>query len=224
MEKLQKRPFRTYHKQMGLLQSLLDNTFPTQLYAWDNSTLDCQQQGASFFGFVYDGTATITTAQGSFQLGAGMYCCVPTQVQVEGKGRGLLIEQRAFEGFFQLGGPIENKGRLQYIDGCTDSLLIAPPVWGNPCLNLLNIPAGTFQSQHTHPSFRIGMVVRGTGTCITPEGQTPLEAGLLFVIEEDTLHSFKTEENELLIVAYHPDSDFGPTDENHPMVNKTILN
>lgn len=28
----------------------------------------------------------------------------------------------------------------------------------------------------------------------------------------------------LKIVVYHPDSDFGPTDEAHPMVNRTIIN
>jgi hypothetical protein len=25
------------------------------------------------------------------------------------------------------------------------------------------------------------------------------------------------------VIAYHPDSDFGPTHENHPMVNRTIV-
>jgi len=28
--------------------------------------------------------------------------------------------------FFHLGGPVEETGRLRYIDGCTDSLLIRP--------------------------------------------------------------------------------------------------
>jgi hypothetical protein len=25
------------------------------------------------------------------------------------------------------------------------------------------------------------------------------------------------------VVAYHPDSDFGPQDEDHPMINRTIV-
>lgn len=25
------------------------------------------------------------------------------------------------------------------------------------------------------------------------------------------------------VIAYHPDSDFGPQDEDHPMVNRTIV-
>jgi hypothetical protein len=26
------------------------------------------------------------------------------------------------------------------------------------------------------------------------------------------------------VIAFHPDSDFGPEDENHPMINRTIVN
>lgn len=33
--------------------------------------------------------------------------------------------------YFHLGGPTEERGRLRYIDGCTDSLRIAPPPWRN---------------------------------------------------------------------------------------------
>ena len=25
------------------------------------------------------------------------------------------------------------------------------------------------------------------------------------------------------VIAYHPDSDFGPQDEDHPMINRTIV-
>ena len=27
----------------------------------------------------------------------------------------------------------------------------------------------------------------------------------------------------MCVIAYHPDSDFGPTDDDHPMVNRTIV-
>jgi hypothetical protein len=46
---------------------------------------------------------------------------------------------------------------------------------------------------------------------------------LVFVIPEESQHSFHTENKALRVIAYHPESDFGPTDETHPMVNKTIL-
>ena len=47
---------------------------------------------------------------------------------------------------FQVGGPIEAMGRLRYIDGCTDSLLIPPWRRGEACLNHLHIPPGVEQT------------------------------------------------------------------------------
>jgi mannose-6-phosphate isomerase-like protein (cupin superfamily) len=65
--------------------------------------------------------------------------------------------------------------------------------------------------------------VSGHGHCITPNGKTPLVPGQVFVIPEESQHSFHTAGEALRVIAYHPESDFGPTDETHPMVNKTIL-
>jgi hypothetical protein len=42
-------------------------------------------------------------------------------------------------------------------------------------------------------------------------------------IPTGSVHSFYTRETPLDVIAWHPDSDFGPTDENHPMRNRTIL-
>jgi hypothetical protein len=36
------------------------------------------------------------------------------------------------------------------------------------------------------------------------------------------LHAFLSEEESLDILAWHPDSDVGPTDEDHPMLNHTL--
>lgn len=151
----------------------------------------------------------------------------------------MIIEQEGKEAPFLLGGPIEAEGRLKYIDGCTDSLLLAPWKYGEPCLNHLHFPAGIDQTMHTHPSVRIGLVVRGMGECITPFGNIPLYPGQLFFIYPENgnvlpgldgkehlegSHCFRTPEgSEMDVVAFHPDSDFGPKDEDHPMVNKTIV-
>lgn len=217
------KSFRSYPNHRGLLEDMQDNPFPARFYAWKNETIQHENESASFFGFVQEGIAKITASQGVFTLRAGMYFCIPQALRIKGESAGILVEQMDFKGFFQIGGPIENRGRLQYIDGCTDSLLIAPPLLGNPCLNLLHIPPQTFQSQHTHPSFRIGVIVKGSGKCMTPDGYHRLHPGLIFMIPADALHSFKTEDDDLLVIAYHPDSDFGPTHENHPMINRTIL-
>jgi hypothetical protein len=44
-----------------------------------------------------------------------------------------------------------------------------------------------------------------------------------WAIEEGCAHSFATQGAALDVIAWHPDSDFGPRDEDHPMVNRTIL-
>ncbi len=52
-----------------------------------------------------------------------------------------------------------------------------------------------------------------------------LRAGGVFMLEESELHSFATVPGvNMEIVAYHPDSDWGPTDEDHPMLNRTFIN
>jgi len=206
----------------GVRIDLRDGPFPTLAAAWaGDAPLDLPDDG-THFGYVHAGPARLDGPAGTFRLAAGMYFSAPGTCRVTG-GAGLAVTRAGYAGFFQVGGPVEGTGRLRYIDGCTDSLLVAPVVCGDPCLNLLHIPPGTRQSAHTHPSVRVGVVARGTGECVTPAGRAPLRAGLSFVIPAGALHSFHTAEDALLVVAYHPDTDFGPTHECHPMINRTIL-
>ena len=190
--------------------------------AWNDGRVELENVG-TYFGFVLEGTAELTCAQGSFSLRPGMYFSVPGEIRIEGEGRGFAVCRNRYRGFFSIGGPVEEKGRLNYIDGCTDSLLIPPVKWGDPCLNLLHIPPETEQSRHTHPSIRVGVIVSGSGECVTPEKRYSLNPGVLFVIPAEAEHSFYTKDEALRVIAWHPDSDFGPTDEVHPMVNRTIL-
>lgn len=207
----------------GQIFDLTSDQYPANIHAFDGTQkLTLTNPQASFFGFVFKEEIRIKSEQGTFELKEGMYFSVAKDISITGIGQAIIIEQINHQSFFQLGGPIEQKGRLTYIDGCTDSLLISPPVMGDPCLNLLQIPSHTFQSQHTHPSFRIGVVVKGFGVCVTPEKKFDLTPGQLFMIPKDAFHSFTTQEEDLLVVAYHPDSDFGPTHENHPMINRTL--
>jgi hypothetical protein len=43
------------------------------------------------------------------------------------------------------------------------------------------------------------------------------------VIHANGLHSFATKDEPMRVIAYHPDSDFGPTHEDHPMINRTMV-
>lgn len=205
----------------GRLEDLTEDGSPTSVDAWDGAAL-IRSETATHFGFVHEGSAVLRCSAGTFALQAGMYFAVPGSLSVA-EGRGLLISQTGHHGFFHLGGPIEGRGRLRYLDGCTDSLLIPPVLRGDPCLNLLHLPPHTRQTPHTHPSVRIGLIVRGTGHCLLPGRRVPLAAGQVFVIGAGGLHCFHTDASELVAVAYHPDSDFGPTHADHPMLNRTVV-
>lgn len=178
--------------------------------------------GATHYGFVSRGPATLHAGQGDFRLTSGMYFALPGAGSVSG-GDGFVVSQAGHRALFAVGGPIEAHGRLRYIDGCSDSLLLSPARRGDPCLNLLCFPAHTTQTRHTHPSLRAGIVAHGSGACVQATGATPLTPGLVFVIPPQCEHAFVTTDETLAVIAYHPDSDTGPSDDDHPMLNRTFI-
>ena len=201
-----------------------DLVFPTELSAWKYSDLELKDCD-THFGYVFSGSATLRCSSGTFLLNQGMYFGVPGDATIVGdNSSGFVASRLGWLGLFQIGGPIETQGRLTYIDGCSDSLLIAPPVVGDPCLNLLYLPPDTQQTEHVHPSCRLGIVADGTGICRTPTGEHPLKPGVLFIIPPDAKHSFHTVKSAMRVIAWHPDTDFGPNHRNHPMINRTIVN
>ena len=206
-----------------------------QMSAWGNSTGSAWTGGSetgTVYGYVYEGPTEISVDVGSsstrrsFTLHDGMYFACAASVQVRG-GSGVLHLVHHHKAMFMIGGPVEDgPGRLPYIDGCTDSLLIAPDVKGAPCLNHLHFPPGVVQTQHTHPSGRSGVVVQGKGLCVCDDGdiRLPLQPGMAFVIPANVLHAFETtHDQELDVIAFHPDSDFGPSFDDHPMINRTMI-
>jgi hypothetical protein len=171
---------------------------------------------------------------GETPIKSGMYACLTTgNLRADNGTKALIIQAKHYDGMRMFGGPVERIGRLKYIDGCTDSLLIPPVKLGDPCLNHLHFPPGINQTMHTHPSIRIGMVYRGEGECVTPWETISLFEGMVFIIHEQNgeshkghavgSHCFRTEEKHMDVIAWHPDSDYGPTDEVHPMINRTIV-
>jgi len=216
--------FQSFEWSNTTLFSVRDGDYPTDLSAWDDGVIVPDGAG-THFGYVHSGQIQLNCESGQFGINAGMYFCVPGACQIEGHGsRGIICSRSDYRGFFQIGGPVEHSGRLRYIDGCSDSLLIPPVVCGDPCLNLLHIPPGTAQTQHTHPSLRAGIIASGEGVCRTPGQTFTLSMGTIFVIPAETVHSFHTTESELRVIAWHPDSDTGPSHDDHPMVNRTMVN
>lgn len=211
----------------GLLIDLSGDAYPTRVYGFDDDTLTLPDD-ATHYGMVTEGGAILHNRQDRFRLRSGMFFVMPGACRLAAPGgRGMVISRLGYHGLRQVGGPIEVEGRLRYIDGCTDTLLVCPPRLGEPCLNHLHIPPHTAQSQHTHPSERIGVILRGRGECRVPSpgGAVvyPLSPGMGWRIPTGAQHSFFTTKESLDVIAWHPDSDFGPTDENHPMINRTIL-
>lgn len=167
-------------------------------------------------------SATVGVEFGSFSLCATGHAVVPVPASVEG-GSGLVITDRSHRGLFVVGGPTEPAGRLAYIDGCSDTLLVPPVSRGDPCLNLLHLPAGVVQSDHDHPGVRAGMILDGEGRCVLGDGTVfSLTKGVIFVLGSGVTHRFETRLVPMSVVAWHPDSDFGPTDDDHPMLNRTF--
>ena len=177
-----------------------------------------------------EGTTYIAVAHGDvfladFRLKAEMYAAAPGAAQLAAShmARALLINAKRYTGLRAAGGPLEATGRLRYIDGCTDTGLIGPIRQGDPCLNHLHFPPGIVQTLHTHPSVRIGLVTRGRGLCRAPTGDFPLEPGSVFIIPTGAVHGFTTGAETMDIIAFHPDSQVGPTDERHQMLEATLL-
>ncbi len=217
--------FESFKISSGRLADLSLYRFPTCIHGWDEATeMPLKLTGQStFIGCVYKGPVEVVTNSNTLTLITGQYFAIADAVSVKG-GQGIIIEAMNYRGLDQFGGPIETDGRLQYVSGCTDTLLISADRLGNPCLNALFFPPSIDQIPHTHPSIRIGIVVTGSGKCVTETEVIELKPGMVFIIHEDGKHSFSTSPDEgMTVVAYHPDSDFGPQDDDHPMINRTIV-
>lgn len=216
-------PFTPLPIRTGVLMEPQDAGGPLQVSGWSDAALTLPA-GATHFGIVATGEARLSHGPDRFLLRAGMFFVMPGACSISSAGgAGLVISRFEYGGLRQLGGPLEARGRLEYIDGCSDTLLVCPPKLGEPCLNHLHVPPHTRQTAHTHPSIRVGVILAGRGECVTPDGTFALRAGMGWSIPPGCLHAFVTAEDSLDVMAWHPDSDFGPTDRHHPMLNRTQL-
>lgn len=205
-----------------------DQQYPTDMHGLAGGTIEITDPQGAWFGYVQHGPLALTVAGREFVVEKGDYFSTArpfSLVAMNSDGRAILIRRMGADVPFVLGNDVHQVGgRLKYIDGCTDSLLIGPWKLGQPCLNLLYFPPGIDQTQHTHPSDRLGVITAGKGRCITPEGVYDLLPGMIWRIPAEAPHKFQTDaDSTMTVIAYHPDSDFGPQDEFHPMINRTIV-
>lgn len=216
----------------GLVGDIVDTVGDTRLWAFrhlrrsEDNRFVIPSDGACY-GYVQCGRAHVSDPQVDWFLKRGQWFVAAQGARIDfdttaEETRVVVAQRLGFRACSMAGGPVESRGRLRYIDRCSDTLLAAPSRSGDPCLNLLHFPPGISQTFHVHPSVRAGAVSRGRGYCETPHGRTPLVAGLFFSIPANGVHRFVTESDAMDVIAYHPDSDWGPTDEVHPMLNRTL--
>lgn len=216
---------KLYSIQHNSVEDLSQDTFPAILRTWQGGSLELPTTG-THFGFIHQGHPLLFRRWRTehYRLHPWMYFCLPNQGYIEGQNSsGMVITCLNYQGMFSLGGAIEPTGRFAYIDGGTNSLLIPPIKLGDPCLNAMYFPPGVNQTLHTHPSYRIGIVVAGAGDVETPQVVRSLEPGTIFLIPANSLHKFRTHHNSLTVVVFHPDSDTGFTHQDNPMLKRTIV-
>jgi len=218
------KSFFVFELETGLLHEYDDGTFKTLLFGFRPGRGIELGAGYTHFGIVVQGRIMIESNERHRQLVAGDYFSVVGPARLGSEGTGMVVSAFGYTGVNVFGGPIEDVGRLRYIDGCSDSLIVPPVRKGDPCLNHLHFPAGIRQTPHTHPSVRIGVVYRGAGECVLPNvDPVPLRSHCAFLVPTNSVHSFNTARDTMDVVAFHPDSDAGMTDDDHPMVNRTIV-
>lgn len=196
------------------------------LVAGDKLKLPAESKWGSIYGYSF-GDNKITINGRIHKLVGGQYFslfCFGDTPKVECQSGLFLVVRLGYKAQNVIGW-VEEQGRLSYIDGCTDSLLIYPPRMGDPSLSLLYFPPGIDQTRHLHPSIRIGCVINGEGySDVWNNGKCEtnrLHSGVNFCLEENELHRFRTEDSHMTVIAWHPDGDWGPTDHNHTMLNRT---
>jgi mannose-6-phosphate isomerase-like protein (cupin superfamily) len=183
-------------------------------------TLDAED---SHYVVVCDGEFLVAQSNRHHHLSTGFFGSFPGPALIKGEGRALILSSIGYVSQTLTGGPIEDQGRLRYVDGCTASILLPPPVRGEPCLNFMHLPRHVSQTMHTHPSLRAGLILSGSGRCETTTGEFEFRPGTVFFIPPELPHSFQSKNEDLRIVIFHPDSDNGPAHTDHTMLNRTFV-
>lgn len=116
-------------------------------------------------------------------------------------------------------------GNLSYIDGGTNTTAVNPGRLGDPVVNYVHFPAGMKQTLHTHPSHRIGMILKGRGGVELDHGELfALKQGDVFFMQRNVLHNFMCPYDEdVVLFVFAPDSGTGPTDEVNPLKIRTYV-
>ena len=210
----------------GMIDAAL-GMYPTRLHLLEHGRV-FEDVSTTLYGAVVRGRACLRASGIRVDLDAGAFFGLPGPCDFDVDGQVMIIERPGYRALTCVG-RIEERGRLVYIDGCSDSVLCMPARLGDPVLNHLHFPAGTRQRRHVHPTIRMGVVCRGEGLAVGPtadgtgDWEQRLEVGTAFLLSDHEPHAFRTSRAAMDVIAFHPDSDWGPTDAAHPMLNRTYV-
>lgn len=215
---------------LGLEPRLLcehdDGNFNTLIFGFTPDSLVELPAGYAYFGLVVSGEIVLSYGDSARQLFDGDFFSVIGSATIQSSGLGIVSSAREYVRFNVFRGSLEERGKLRYINGYTDTLLVLLVRKGDPYLNHLHFSPHSVQTPPTHPSVRVNIVYRGSGICLAPEDErkrVPLVKGYVFIMKIETHHSFNTEDGSMDVITFHLDSDVGITDDDHQMINRTIV-
>lgn len=115
-------------------------------------------------------------------------------------------------------------GNLSYMDGGTNTTATNPGRLGDPVVNYVHFPPNMYQTLHTHPSHRIGLILKGNGKIeLDNDEYFAVNEGEAFYMRRNCLHNFITEDEPVILFVFAPDSGTGPTDEINPLKIRTYV-
>ena len=115
-------------------------------------------------------------------------------------------------------------GNLSYMDGGSNTTAVNPGRLGDPVVNYVHFPANMYQTLHTHPSHRIGLILKGNGKIELDNNEFfDINEGDVFYMRRYTLHNFITTDEPVVMFVFAPDSGTGPTDEVNPLKIRTYV-
>ena len=199
----------------------LDTMYPSYGFICNHKISFSDMRYSTLYGYSIE-NCIIKIDNKEYKLEKENYCSIHignNTVDIFGKFVGIF--RMGFKGQNLIGEIPKKTGRLSYIDGCSDELLVYPPRLGDPSLSYLYFPKKTKQTVHNHPSIRIGYILSGSGYAELNETKIQLKNNMLFMLNEKEIHRFVTKNEEMRLIAFHPDGDWGPTDESHTMLNRT---
>ena len=110
------------------------------------------------------------------------------------------------------------------MDGGSNTTAVNPGRLGDPVVNYVHFPANMYQTLHTHPSHRIGLILKGNGKIELDNNEFfDINEGDVFYMRRYTLHNFITTDEPVVMFVFAPDSGTGPTDEVNPLKIRTYV-